>query len=59
MNRAKPHELRAMALMAQTFTKHGVLFVPMPVTSEEEFKRLQTEAWEKLDAMEAAAEVKP
>lgn len=55
MNRASPKDLRAMAVMAQTLTKHGVLFVPMPVASEEEFKRLQTEAWQKLDDMEMAA----
>lgn len=55
MNRANPKDLRAMAVMADTFTKHGILFVPMPVASEEEFNRLQTEAWQKLDDMEMAA----
>lgn len=55
MSRASPKDLRAMSIMAEIFTKHGVLFVPIPVTSAEEFKRLQTEAWQKLDEIEAAA----
>ena len=51
-------KVRAALVMAQTFAKHGVLFVPMPCESTEEHAKLAAEAWKKLDDMEAAVEEK-
>ena len=51
-------KVRAALVMAQTFAKHGVLFVPMPCESDEEHAKLAAEAWKKMDDMEAAAEEK-
>lgn len=50
--------IRAALVMAQAFAKHGVLFVPMPCESTEEYTKLASDVWKKLDEMEAAAEEK-
>ena len=54
--RANVKDLRAALVLAQTFAKHGVLFVPMPVATAEEHAELSAKAWKKLDDMELAAE---
>lgn len=51
-------KIRGALVMAQTFAKQRILFVPMPCESAEEHARLVTEAWKKLDEMEASAEEK-
>jgi len=54
--KASKKDLRDAAVMASTFTKHGVLFVPMPVTSEEDHHQLLGEAQQRLDILAAQAE---
>lgn len=54
--RANVKDLRAALVLAQTFAKHGVLFVPMPVATAEEHAELSAKVWKKLDDMELAAE---
>lgn len=54
--RANVKDLRAVLILAETFVKHGVLFVPMPVADATEFEELKAKAWQKLDEMEAEAE---
>lgn len=51
-------KVRGALVMAQTFAKHRILFVPMPCESAEEHARLVAEAWKKLDEMESTAEEK-
>jgi hypothetical protein len=48
--------IRAALILAQTFAKHGVLFVPMPVSTPAEHEEMVAKAWAKLDELEAAAE---
>ena len=54
--RANVKDLRAVLILAETFAKHGVLFVPMPVADAKEFEELKAKAWQKLDEIEAEAE---
>lgn len=50
-------DLRTASVMAHNFTKHGVLFVPMPVTSEEDHHILLAQAQQRLDQLAAEAAV--
>lgn len=59
MNRSKPTSIRAALVLAQTFARHGVLFVPMPVASQQEHDELVAKAWAKLDELEANAGDEP
>ena len=56
MNRASPVQLRLMLQMANDLAKAGVLFVPMPVSSTEEFIARNAEVAERLEQMEKEAE---
>jgi hypothetical protein len=49
-------QIREAMAMAQTFAKHRVLFVPMPVTSEEDHHQLLGQAQQRLDILAAQAE---
>ncbi|MDZ5602577.1 DUF1382 family protein [Pseudomonas sp. RP23018S] len=49
-------KIRASLIVAQTFAKYCVLFVPVICESEEEFTRLLARTMRKLDEMEAAEE---
>lgn len=55
MNRASPVQLRKAIAMAHDLVKVGVLFVPMPVSSSEEFLVMAKESHERLEAMVRAA----
>jgi hypothetical protein len=48
--------IRAALILAQAFAKHGVLFVPMPVSTPAEREEMVAKAWAKLDELEAAQE---
>ena len=49
-------KIRATLILAQTFAKHGVLFVPVICETEEEHAQLLARVMKKLDEMEAAEE---
>lgn len=49
-------KIRAALILAQTFAKHGVLFVPVICESEAEHAQLLDKVMKKLDEMEAAEE---
>ncbi len=52
MNRAHPADLRDAMMMAQSFVKAGILFVPIPVMNAEDAQRLGLMAGERLDKLE-------
>jgi hypothetical protein len=52
----KVKSIRAALILAQTFAKHGVLFVPMPVSTPAEHEAMVAKAWAKLDELETAQE---
>lgn len=58
MTRANPAELRRMLEMATLMAKSGILFVPMPVTSVEEYVAKNVEVYQFLDQLEKGEEVK-
>lgn len=58
MNRATPTQARQAAETVNTFLHYGVWFVPIPVTSEEDFEALQSKLLERLDALEQSAMIK-
>ena len=49
-------KIRAALILAQTFAKHGVLFVPVICESEAEHAQLLAQVMKKLDDMETAEE---
>ncbi|WP_110947071.1 DUF1382 family protein [Pseudomonas bohemica] len=59
MNRANPSDLRDALMMAQSFIKAGILFVPMPVLSAEDAQHLGAMANERLDQLEREADESP
>lgn len=54
--RANVKDLRTVLILAETFAKHGVLFVPIPVADAKEFEELKAKAWQRLDEMESESE---
>lgn len=56
MNRASPVDMRKALAMANQMTQAGLLFVPMPVASPEEFAYLARKAHERLGQIAQAAE---
>lgn len=56
MNKASPIEMRKALDLARLMADYGILFVPMPVSSEEEFNSKASEAFDALDRMTAEAE---
>ena len=56
MNRATPVELRKAMEAAHTLANAGILFVPMPVTSDDDREALVTEFHARLERMEEVAE---
>ncbi|HEY0287053.1 MAG TPA: DUF1382 family protein [Pseudomonas sp.] len=59
MNRANPSDLRDASMMAQSFIKAGILFVPMPVLSAEDAQHLGAMANKRLDQLEREADESP
>lgn len=56
MKVASPVQLRLMLQMANDMAKGGILFVPMPVSSTEEYVTRAAEMAERLEQMEKEAE---
>lgn len=48
MNRANPADLRKQIEAANLYTKHGVLFVPMPVLNPDDYQALIQQADQRL-----------
>lgn len=55
MTRAHPADLRDAIMMAQSFVKAGVLFVPIPVLDADDAQRLGVMALERIEKMEGTA----
>ena len=51
MNRASPADIRKSLVIAHEIAKAGILFVPIPVTSREEFIALGKQAESKMSAI--------
>lgn len=49
-------KIRAALILAKTFAKHGVLFVPVICDTEEEHAQLLAQVMKKLDEMESGEE---
>jgi len=56
MNRASPVDLRRSLEAAHGLAQIGIRFVPIPVSSEEEFRALSAELSRKLEFMAIEAE---
>jgi hypothetical protein len=56
MNRASRSELSAALAMAKALAAAGVLFVPVPVLSDEDALEFKAKAYDRLEAMEKARE---
>lgn len=56
MNRASPVDLRKSLEMANNLAQIGIRFVPVPVSTEEEFQALLATAHTRLDKMAVEAE---
>lgn len=56
MNRAAPVDLRKSLDMANVLAKAGILFIPTPVSSQQEANVRTAEAQSRLDEMARAAE---
>jgi len=56
MKRTSPVDMRKALAMAHEMSKAGLLFVPMPVVSPEEFATLARHAHERLGQIAEAAE---
>lgn len=56
MNRASPVDMRKALAMAHEMSQAGLLFVPMPVASPEEFAAMARQAHERLGEIAQAAE---
>lgn len=56
MNRASPVDMRKALAMANQMSQAGLLFVPMPVASPEEFAAMARLAHERLGEIAQAAE---
>ena len=59
MNRASPSQQRKALEIANLFVKMGVGFVPMPVSSEEEFVKLAMQSIEKMSQIAGALDDSP
>ena len=55
IERASPVQLRKALEMANLFVKAGMRFVPMPVTSDDEYDEMMRAAIAKIGEMEQAA----
>lgn len=55
MKRASPVQIRAMLSLAQDMAGGGILFVPMPVSSAEEYTSRVAEMESRLEQMEKYA----
>lgn len=56
MKRASPVQIRAMLSVADDMARGGILFVPMPVASTEEFTSRLAEMEARLEQMDKEAE---
>ena len=56
MNRAHPAQLRGAGEVAQTFIRHGILFVCMPVLSDEDQIDLVRQSEDRLERLAQIAE---
>lgn len=59
MNRASPVDLRKALEATHILVKAGILFVPMPVTSPEEYSKRVAEMNARMNEIVAEAEVLP
>lgn len=56
MNRASPSELRKSLEAARAMVQAGILFVPMPVLSQQDHAELANQMQNRLDTMAVEAE---
>lgn len=56
MNRAHPAQLRGAGEIAQTFIKHGILFVCIPVLDDQDHIDLARQSEERLERLARIAE---
>jgi hypothetical protein len=56
MNRASPVDLRKAIDAANTYVKAGLLFVPMPVLSGDDYLKLVEESQQRLETLCQQAE---
>lgn len=56
MKRASPVEIRRMLALTHDMAGGGILFVPMPVASDEEYMSRITEMENRLEQMDKEAE---
>lgn len=59
MNRASPSQQRKALEIANLFVKMGIGFVPVPVTSAEEFDKLAIQSLDKMNEIAAALDDSP
>jgi hypothetical protein len=56
MKRASPVDLRSAMDAAHVMAHIGIMFVPMPVLSDDDAAELKAKAYARLEALEKAAE---
>ncbi|KQQ62926.1 hypothetical protein ASF66_00810 [Pseudomonas sp. Leaf129] len=56
MKRANPADLRRAAVVAHTYVKAGILFVPMPALDQADHDALVAQSADRLERLAQAAE---
>ncbi|WP_312378886.1 DUF1382 family protein [Pseudomonas oryzihabitans] len=59
MTRTNPAQMRQMLVLAHDLAKFGILFVPMPVTTTEEFITRSEEMVARLEQIDKLSETEP